>query len=197
MSDAISKAISMLESLKYIHDQSPIGVGGTINAQDYHSVIDALQALQQSGEPVAVRYGFDGYGYLYLDGGSGSDWMTRIPDAEKLYAAPQLEATKPVAYWNKDFTFASFIKLADHIEGEPPSGWVPLYTTQQPVVDVNQKLVEDKYEKLEPALEALVDLCNNLNIGTYDEVIAAEAALERLYLARKALLSAGKGGGQP
>jgi hypothetical protein len=67
-----------------------------------------------------------------------------------------------------------------------------MQATPQPVVDVNQKLVSDKYEKLEPALEALVDLCNNLNIGTYDEVIAAEAALERLYLARKALLSAGK-----
>ena len=64
--------------------------------------------------------------------------------------------------------------------------------TPQPVVDVNQQLVVDKYEKLEPALESLVDLCNNLNIGTYDEVIAAEAALERLYLARKAMLSAGK-----
>jgi hypothetical protein len=45
--------------------------------------------------------------------------------------------------------------------------------------------VADKYEKLEPALEALVELCNNLNMGTYDEVIAAEAALERLYLARE------------
>jgi hypothetical protein len=66
-----------------------------------------------------------------------------------------------------------------------------LYTTPQPVVDVNQKLVR-KYEKLEPALEALVNLCNNFGIGTYDEVIAAEAALERLYLARKTLLSAGK-----
>jgi hypothetical protein len=61
------------------------------------------------------------------------------------------------------------------------------------VVDVNQQLVADEYEKLEPALEALVSLCNNLNIGNYDEVIAAEAALERLYLAwRVALLSAGK-----
>jgi predicted RNA polymerase sigma factor len=59
-----------------------------------------------------------------------------------------------------------------------------LYTTPQPVVDVNQQLVVDKYEKLEPALESLVDLCNNLNIGTYDEVIAAEAALEQLYVAR-------------
>jgi hypothetical protein len=74
------------------------------------------------------------------------------------------------------------------------SAIIAKHTAPQPVVDVNQKLVADKYEKLEPALEALVDLCNNLNIGTYDEVIAAEAALERLYLARKALLSAGKGG---
>jgi hypothetical protein len=69
-----------------------------------------------------------------------------------------------------------------------------LYSSLQPVVDVNQQLVVDKYEKLEPALESLVNLCNNFGIGTYDEVIAAEAALERLYLARKALLSAGKGG---
>jgi hypothetical protein len=70
-----------------------------------------------------------------------------------------------------------------------------LYTAPQPVSDVNQKLVADEYVKLEPALEALVSLCNNLNIGNYDEVIASEAALERLYLAwRAALLSAGKGG---
>jgi hypothetical protein len=69
-----------------------------------------------------------------------------------------------------------------------------LYAAPQPVVDVNQQLVADKYEKLEPTLEALVELCNNLNMATYDEVIAAEAALERLYLARKALLLAGKGG---
>ena len=43
-----------------------------------------------------------------------------------------LQSREPVAYWNKDFTFASFIKLADHIEGKPPAGWVPLYTTPQP-----------------------------------------------------------------
>jgi len=40
-------------------------------------------------EPVAMRYDFDGYGYLYIDSGSGSDWQTRIKDAEPLYTAPQ------------------------------------------------------------------------------------------------------------
>ena len=36
-------------------------------------------------EPVAIRYDFDGYGYQYMDSGSGSDWQTRV-DGELLYA---------------------------------------------------------------------------------------------------------------
>ena len=36
-------------------------------------------------EPEAMRYGFDGFGYKYIDSGSGSDWRTRHPDAEPLY----------------------------------------------------------------------------------------------------------------
>jgi len=72
---------------------------------------------------------------------------------------------------------------------------IPLYERPQAAVpELNQQLIADRYEKLEPALEALVDLCNHSSMGTYDEVIAAEAALERLYLARKALQSSGKGG---
>jgi len=43
-------------------------------------------------EPVAMRYDYDGYGYKYIDSGSGSDWQTRIKDAEPLYATP------PAAY---------------------------------------------------------------------------------------------------
>ena len=39
-------------------------------------------------EPVAVRHDFDGHGWLYLDNGSGSDWMTRHEDAEPLYTLP-------------------------------------------------------------------------------------------------------------
>jgi hypothetical protein len=37
--------------------------------------------------PVAIRYDFDGYGYRYMDSGSGSDWLTRV-DGEFLYAHP-------------------------------------------------------------------------------------------------------------
>ena len=40
-----------------------------------------------NNEPVAIRYGFDGYGYQYMDSGSGSDWQTRV-DGELLYADP-------------------------------------------------------------------------------------------------------------
>ena len=39
-------------------------------------------------EPVAMRYDFDGYGWKYIDSGSGSDWQTRIKDAEPIYITP-------------------------------------------------------------------------------------------------------------
>ena len=38
-------------------------------------------------EPEAMRYDFDGFGWQYIDSGSGSDWQTRHPDAEPLYAS--------------------------------------------------------------------------------------------------------------
>ena len=41
------------------------------------------------GEPVAMRWDFDGYGYRYIDSGSGSNWQTRVKDAEPLYDRPQ------------------------------------------------------------------------------------------------------------
>jgi len=40
-----------------------------------------------NNEPVAIRYDFDGYGYQYMDSGSGSDWITRV-DGELLYTNP-------------------------------------------------------------------------------------------------------------
>lgn len=48
----------------------------------------AVLAKLREQEPAAMRYDFDGYGYRYIDSGSGSDWRTRIPDAEAVYAAP-------------------------------------------------------------------------------------------------------------
>ncbi|MCL6653537.1 hypothetical protein A6R70_14695 [Agrobacterium rubi] len=49
-------------------------------------------ALSTDAEPVAARFNFDGYGFQYIDNGSGSDWKTRKPDAELLYDRPQLPA---------------------------------------------------------------------------------------------------------
>ena len=55
------------------------------------------EALAQPGqEPVAIRYDFDGYGYQYIDSGSGSDWQKRV-QGEPLYTAPQPEQ-EPVAW---------------------------------------------------------------------------------------------------
>ena len=42
-------------------------------------------------EPVALRYDFDGHGYLYMDAGSGSDWASRVKNCEFLYTHPQKE----------------------------------------------------------------------------------------------------------
>jgi hypothetical protein len=43
--------------------------------------------MTMADDPEAMRYGFDGFGYKYVDSGSGSDWRTRHPDAEPLYAS--------------------------------------------------------------------------------------------------------------
>jgi hypothetical protein len=43
--------------------------------------------IMPNAEPVAIRYDFDGYGYQYIDSGSGSDWLTRV-DGEPLYTHP-------------------------------------------------------------------------------------------------------------
>jgi hypothetical protein len=43
--------------------------------------------MGEQNEPVAMRYDFDGYGYQYIDSGSGSDWQTRV-EGELLYTRP-------------------------------------------------------------------------------------------------------------
>ena len=48
------------------------------------------KAEEQRHEPVAMRWDFDGYGYRYIDSGSGSNWQTRVKDAEPLYDRPQV-----------------------------------------------------------------------------------------------------------
>lgn len=56
-------------------------------------------------EPCAMRYDFDGYGYVYIDSGSGSDWQTRHKDAEPLYTAPpQRESSSSETMTRKPLT---------------------------------------------------------------------------------------------
>ena len=50
------------------------------------AIHEALAQPEQ--EPVAMRHDFDGYGWLYIDNGSGSDWREKIKNAEPLYTAP-------------------------------------------------------------------------------------------------------------
>ena len=48
------------------------------------------KGYEMNNEPVAIRYDFDGYGYQYMDSGSGSDWQTRV-EGELLYTHPAKE----------------------------------------------------------------------------------------------------------
>jgi hypothetical protein len=69
--------------------------------QDWLDVAPFFDALAEQedeallNEPVAMRYDGDGYGYLYIDSGSGSDWQRRHKDAEPLYLAPPKSDAKP------------------------------------------------------------------------------------------------------
>lgn len=72
-------------------------------------------------EPVAYRYGFDGYGWQYIDSGSGSDWAIRHPDGEPLYAHPPADRLEAIEAENerlrealalKDQYFKGITKLA-------------------------------------------------------------------------------------
>lgn len=53
----------------------------------------AAPQVQPESEPVAIRHSFDGYGWMYIDNGSGSGWRGGIdqPGAEFLYTTPQAQ----------------------------------------------------------------------------------------------------------
>jgi hypothetical protein len=64
---------------------------------------DALQArlaAMEKQEPVAYRYDYDGYGYKFIDNGSGSSWAERgkASNGEPLYAAPVAQP-EPTLKW--------------------------------------------------------------------------------------------------
>ena len=57
-------------------------------------ISEPIGNTKQLAEPVAVRYDFDGYGYMYMDAGSGSDWASRVKDCEFLYTHPMRELSR-------------------------------------------------------------------------------------------------------
>jgi hypothetical protein len=79
-----------------------------------------------NNKPVAIRYDFDGYGYQYIDSGSGSDWQTRV-EGEPLYTHP---------------TDESFDRTASHMAGEYVS--YPAKTlTDEEILGVLNKIADN------------------------------------------------------
>ena len=86
--DAAKLALKVLEN-KCDPDHEAIAVLKRALADDI-SQQRVDKAEEQRHEPVAMRWDFDGYGYRYIDSGSGSNWQTRVKDAEPLYDRPQV-----------------------------------------------------------------------------------------------------------
>ena len=64
-----------------------------LHVREIEKVGNAMKAIKEAlaqpeQKPVAMRYDFNGYGYSYIDNGSGSNWREKIKNAESLYTAP-------------------------------------------------------------------------------------------------------------
>jgi hypothetical protein len=93
---------------------------------------------EEINEPVALRYDFDGNGYLYMDAGSGSDWASRVKDSEFLYTHPQ-----------KELTDEEIINTLDKICYEGDSGCVTGSVTifHQTIVNFARAILKKASEK--------------------------------------------------
>ena len=68
-------------------------------------------------DPEAMRYGFDGFGYKYIDSGSGSDWRTRHPDAEPLYLSQPTQSDDEAYELGKRDGYESAVQDIDMLTG--------------------------------------------------------------------------------
>jgi hypothetical protein len=84
----------------------------------------SLVQSAQSVEPVAMRYDFDGYGWQYIDNGSGSNWRNRIKGAEPVYAHP-ISTLMPLS---RDEA-TKLCKVGGAVHGEP-NGLLVFYPQQ-------------------------------------------------------------------
>ena len=81
--EALKLALEALEEI-HVGNMTPMAETNWIKA--ITAIKEALAEPEQ--EPVAMRYDYDGYGWLYIDNGSGSNWREKIKNAEPLYTAP-------------------------------------------------------------------------------------------------------------
>ena len=103
--DVMKQALEALESYSkspYIRHQHP---------KRFASGAGAISALRiaikqvQNVEPAAMRYDWDGYGYQYMDSGSGSNWQTRVKGAEPLYTHPlEFTCSTGLCHYRKPLT---------------------------------------------------------------------------------------------
>ena len=98
--------------------------------------------IYKMSEPVAVRYDFDGHGYLYMDAGSGSDWASRVKDCEFLYTKPPTDS-EPIAWvypeFMKNIKDAKCWTAYSTYHVERP---IPLYT-RPPVNELSDEEIEE------------------------------------------------------
>ncbi len=96
--EALKLALEALETV--VVDVKTTPTAYEVQRQAITAIHEALAQPEQ--EPVAMRYDFDGYGWLYIDNGSGSNWREKIKNAEPLYTAPPQPKPeqKPVAWRN-------------------------------------------------------------------------------------------------
>jgi hypothetical protein len=97
-------------------------------------------------EPVALRYDFDGNGYLYMDAGSGSDWASRVKDCEFLYTKPPTNA-EPIAWVYPEFMknikdAKCWTAYATYHKDRP----IPLYT--HPMRELSDEEIIKVYEDM-------------------------------------------------
>ena len=163
--EALKLALEALKAFHYAMIDAGVLDRQEVLNQGFTAFTTIREALaeQPAQQPVAMRYDFDGYGYKYIDAGSGSDWQTRIKDAEPVYTSPQpAQQQKPVAALQR--VMARLADLLDEdqfaeIEGivvsagvAPPASkpWVGLTDeemkarTQSPFVVENYRAIEAK-----------------------------------------------------
>jgi hypothetical protein len=101
--------------------------------------------FNMNNEPVAIRYDFDGYGYQYIDSGSGSDWLTRV-DGELLYTHPNehdLGIAEAIGF-DKGYKAATAKTLTDE---EILSEWDYEFGVEVDLIDFARAILKKASEK--------------------------------------------------